>query len=127
MISLASLFIATSVQFNLPPGLLSSICHIETKHDISLIHYNDGSSPSYGICQIKLSTAQWLGFTGDEKELMKPAVNIHYAGKYLAKNIKRYNGHTEKAVIAYNQGHVGASLRTSYSVKVFNQWRGIDQ
>lgn len=123
MTSIAALFLATSAQFHLPSGLLSSLCFIETNHEISLINNNDGGSDSYGICQIKLETAQWMGFKGTKEQLMEPRINIYYAGKYLARNIKRYDGHVEKAVIAYNQGHAGKALRTNYSTKVFNQWR----
>lgn len=123
MNTLAAIFIATSVQFNLPQGLLSSLCFIETRHKVTAVAPNDGATTSYGICQVKYETAVWLGFKGTTKQLMEPKTNIYYAAKYLAKNIARYNGHIEKAVIAYNQGHAGKTIKTNYSTKVFNQWR----
>ena len=110
------------MQFNLPAGLIDSVCYVETKHDTTVINHNDGATDSLGICQVKLETAQWLGFTGTYEQLMEPKVNIYYAAKYLARNVKRY-GSYEKAVIAYNKGHAGAEVTTAYSQKVFNQWR----
>jgi len=116
------LFISAATQFSLPPGLLDSLCYVESKHDIKAIHFNDGGSNSVGICQIKRSTAKDLGFKGTEEDLMKPEINIYYAAAYLNHQIKRY-GQIEKAVIAYNQGHAGKLTNTKYSKKVFKQWR----
>lgn len=122
---ITALFLSTTIQLQLPPGLLSSICYIESKHVIQTIHHNDGGSDSIGICQIKLSTAQGLGFKGTAEELLEPKNNIYYAGKYLALNFKKYHTAT-KAVIAYNQGHVGNAISTAYQLKVFEQWRNAD-
>ena len=119
---LTYLFITTSVQFNLPPELLSSLCYIESTHNINSIHINDGGSNSYGICQIKLGTAKHFGFKGNSKQLMDPAVNIHYAAKYLSYQHKRYKSIT-KAVIAYNRGNAKHLTKTSYSDRVLKQWR----
>lgn len=120
--TLALLFITYSNTFGLPQGLLSSLCFVESSHKIEAVHYADGGSNSVGVCQIKLSTAQWLGFKGTEKQLMKPENNIYYAAKYLAHQNKRYNN-IEKAVIAYNQGSAKTANRTSYSKKVMNKWK----
>ncbi len=123
MNTLAAIFIATSAQFNLPPGLLASVCFVETKHDINAVHYNDGQGNSIGICQIKYKTAKWLGFKGTEQDLMNPAINIYYAAAYLAHQHRRY-GNVQQAVIAYNYGHAGGLTTTEYQVKVYKQWRG---
>jgi soluble lytic murein transglycosylase-like protein len=120
---LAALFLNVSAEFNLPQGLLESLCFIESSHNIKAIHKDDGNGNSVGICQVKLSTAKWLGFTGTEKDLMVPATNIYYAGKYLSKQRTRYSGSIDKAVIAYNIGHAGNLTNTIYSAKVFKQWR----
>lgn len=118
-----TLFISTSVQFNLPPGLLSSVCYVETGHNIQAIHYNDGHGNSIGICQIKYKTAKWLGFTGTEQELLNPATNIYYAAAYLSYQRRRYKGAIHKAVIAYNYGHAGSLTTTEYQLKVYKQWQ----
>lgn len=115
------LFIMVSQQFNLPNGLLSSVCYVESKHDISAYHAHDGKGNSVGICQIKLASARLVGFKGSEKELMQPEVNIYYAAAYLAHQRSRYRGNLQKAVISYNIGHAGALTKTAYSARVFKQ------
>ena len=119
--ALTLLFSLTSAQFNLPTNLLSSLCYVESKHDINAIHVDDGTSNSVGICQIKWSTAKWLGFKGTEKQLMDPKTNIHYAGKFLKYQQTRYKS-TTKAIIAYNIGNAKGLLSTKYSAKVIKQW-----
>lgn len=119
---LTLLFSTTSAQFSLPPNLLSSLCYVESTHNIKALHRDDGNSNSVGVCQVKLKTAQWLGFKGTEKQLMDPTTNIYYAAKYLAWQKRRYNSVT-KAIIAYNIGNANNLTRTKYSDKVIVQWR----
>jgi soluble lytic murein transglycosylase-like protein len=120
---LTALFLGATVHFQLPPGLLSSLCYIESRHQVNAIHHDDGRTNSVGICQVKLETAKWLGFKGTEKDLMDPRINIYYAGLYLKKQLMRYNAQTNKAVIAYNYGHAGSLTQTDYQVRVFKHWR----
>lgn len=123
METLTALFIVYSMQFNLPQGLLSSVCWVESNHKAHAYSHNDGGSPSYGVCQVKFQTAQFMGFTGKAKDLQKPEINIHYSAKYLAHQLKRYNGDVQKALIAYNQGSAKSLTRTKYSDKVLKTWR----
>lgn len=97
-------FISVSSQFNLPQGLLSSVCFVESSHNVGAIHYNDGKGNSVGVCQLKLATAKLLGFKGNEQQLKNYKVNVFYAGKYLKKQLDRYNGNADMAVAAYNAG-----------------------
>jgi len=115
------LFLVTTMKLQLPVGLLSSICFIETNHNPHAMHYNDGSSNSVGICQIKLIAARQVGYKGTELDLLDPNTNILYAGKYLKYQLRRYNGNVTKAVVAYNKGHAGGT-QTAYQLKVFKQW-----
>lgn len=119
-----TMFIAATTQFELPSGLIEAICFVESKHDILAVHEDDGGSDSIGVCQVKLATAQWLGFKGNEEELSLPVNNIYYASMYLAHEIDRYDGNVEKAIIAYNRGNAGQLQHTNYSDKVLKQWRG---
>ncbi len=119
---LAFLFVTTTGAFELPHGLLDSVCYVETKHDVSAYHPNDGGSPSIGVCQVKLSTARWMGYKGDAEGLQDPAVNVYYAGKYLKYQISRYNS-VERGVIAYNRGNAKGFRRSGYSDKVLKQWK----
>lgn len=122
MNTITLLFILTSIKYNLPPGLLKSLCYIESKHDTSVVSVNDGGSDSIGICQVKLKTAKWLGFKGNEKDLLKPENNIEYAGKYLKYQIERYDS-LSKGVIAYNRGNSKGLTNSIYLDKVINQWK----
>lgn len=123
MNTLLALFTTATIQFSLPPGLLASLCFVESKHDITAIHEDDGDSNSVGVCQIKLKTAQWFGFQGTEKDLMRPAVNIYYAAAYLSYQQRRYKGDITKAIIAYNIGNAKGLTQTQYSIKVIGQWQ----
>lgn len=115
-------FTVFSLALGLPPGLLSSLCYVESKHNPAAIHHDDGGSNSIGICQIKLSTAKDLGFDGTEKDLLNPSDNILIAGLYLKHQINRYNS-IQRGVIAYNKGNAKNLTSSRYQTKVFRQWR----
>lgn len=96
--------------FGLPDGLLSAVCWVESKHQVSAINAHDNGSPSIGLCQLKLETARGLGYRGTAKTLRQDAgINSFYAGKYLRRQLERYDGDIIKAVAAYNSGtyHLG--------------------
>ncbi len=121
--ALLLMFITNTQQFNLPAGLLAAVCYTESGFNTRAIHKQDGASDSIGICQIKLHTARYLGFRGTQEQLMVPAVNIHFAAKYLHHHFVRYKSPI-KAVIAYNMGHAKKELTsTKYSDKVIKYWR----
>jgi len=126
-LKLALLFLQTSQMFNLPPGLLSAICYVESKHVIEAIHVDDGGSPSIGVCQVKLWTAKDLGFKGNEHQLANPRLNIFYAGKYLRNRINRYPSSIPKVIAAYNAGTArvdkdGYFVNEAYVDKVLFAW-----
>lgn len=98
--------------------ILKAVCEIESNHNLKLKKVWDGGSYSYGICQVKLGTARFMGFKGKESELMKPEVNVEYAAKYLAYQLKRYNNDYKKAIVAYNRGSYSKEEVKSYSGKV---------
>jgi len=119
---LSLLFYQASVTFHLPGGLLESLCYVESTHNVSAVHHDDGSSDSLGICQVKYRSAQWMGYDGSEKGLMRPSVNIYYAAKYLAYQMRRYDGDVTRAVVAYNRGNAKGLTHTDYSDKVMDAW-----
>lgn len=86
------------------PSTLKAICWVESRHNPNIIHKDDGGSDSYGICQIKLATARFMGFKGKAKDLLDPKVNLHYAAKYLKYQKDRYGDNVRKAISAYNAG-----------------------
>lgn len=123
------MFSLASLDYSLPDGLLSSLCFVESSHNVNALHEDDGTGNSVGVCQIKLQTANTLGFKGTEEQLKKPDINIHYAALYLSKQLTRYYGNINKAVAAYNAGSYkeskrlpGAAKNNKYVVKVVAQW-----
>lgn len=125
---LSTIFLAASLQYNLPPKLLDAVCYIESHYDVKAIHHDDGGEDSLGVCQVKLSTARFLGFTGTQKQLMKPQINAKYAAKYLRYQLTHYDDNTEKAIISYNRGNAKGLTRTKYSIKVLKvYWRLNDE
>lgn len=121
--ALTAIFLAATNFYHLPPGLLASLCYVESKHDINSIHHDDGGSDSLGVCQVKLETAKWIGFKGTKKDLMVPVNNIGAAAGYLRIQLDRYHGDITKAVIAYNKGNARHLTSSKYQVKVFKEWR----
>lgn len=119
--ALTLLFNLNTAAYNLPPNLIHSICFVESSYNTKAVNIDDGGEDSLGVCQIKYSTAKWMGFKGTRKQLMQPENNIKYASKFLAYQIKRYNGNVTKGVIAYNRGNAIRLTSSPYSVKVFKQ------
>lgn len=127
METLLTLFALTTTTFNLPTGLLSALCYVESGHHVGAYLANDGGSPSHGVCQVKLETARLMGFRGTPAKLKQPKVNIYYAGKYLAYQMVRYNHDSRKAIAAYNAGtfkvnRKGQVCNRKYLGKVMIAW-----
>lgn len=124
---------ATSVH-DLPKGLLSAVCYVESNHRSHAINYDDGGADSLGVCQIKYKTAQHMGFKGAEGELrFDIKKNTYWAGAYLKWQLKRYNGNIGKAVAAYNAGRYIPSkvrqgpINKNYVMKVFTKWSEVNE
>lgn len=125
--SLALLFSAVSATFNLPDGLLSAISYVESRHRIITVGLEKDGGYSLGLCQVKHMTAKYMGFSGDEDDLMRPEINAYYAGKYLRYQLDRYNQDVDKAVAAYNAGHYavnsyGQIMNRKYVYRVRQAW-----
>lgn len=115
--------------FNVDIDLLTAICTVESGCKANRINHDDGTlkqksagikSKSYGMFQIKLSTAKWLGFSGPVSALVKPDVNAYYAAKFIAKLYSSYKL-TSKVISAYNAGHP-TSANKGYVNKVLSQY-----
>jgi soluble lytic murein transglycosylase-like protein len=97
------IFLLAATSNGVDPELLSAVCFVESSHRPHIYVAQDGGSPSYGLCQIKESTARDMGFKKHSSFLLDPKTNAYYAAKYLAWQKKRW-GSWEKAVSAYNCG-----------------------
>jgi len=108
-----------------PELLLLALCQIESSGNPDAINVMDGTSPSYGYCQVKLETAQWMGFDVSAQDLMDKEINKKVARAYLNYQYKRYNDWS-LAVAAYNAGRVKRTkdglINQAYVDKVFNKW-----
>jgi hypothetical protein len=108
----------------IPRELLLSICWGESSFRLNQTHL-DGASLSYGICQVKLSTAQYMDKVYKHKHLITSArlentkINAFYAAKYIHYQLKRYKGDWKLSVDAYNK-HNAVSKHTAY-VRKFNK------
>lgn len=129
METLAVTFALITNTFSLPAGLIQAICFTESGYNVHAIHLYDGATHSYGVCQIKIETARFLGFKGTERQLLKPETNVYYAGKYLRYQLNRYSGNRYKAIAAYNAGTfnpssvmVGKAKNHKYVSKVMIAW-----
>lgn len=120
-VELHGLFLIASAIHGLPPGLLESVCYVESNHRTYVVHKHDGSPrSSIGICQLQLRTARFVGFNGTTKELLDPKTNIEYSARYLQYQIQRYDGDYAKAVTAYNSGTTRSHGGSRYLARVFN-------
>lgn len=109
------------------PNLLGAVCYVESNYR-NVINHNDGGSASYGICQIKLKTANWmnekhkiLGQPVTKFDLMNPEINALFAGLYLKYQLDRYNGDIECAISGYNAGRCIKSNQSTYVKKVLRR------
>lgn len=94
---------ANADRFNLDPALIAAIISKESSGDYSA----RGAIGEYGLMQIRLTTAQMLGYTGSPDLLLNPTVNVRYGAEYLDWQKKRYMGEYDPiswAVAAYNAG-----------------------
>lgn len=118
------LLLAIAMEIGLQnPKMLPAICSVESDFR-NVINHFDGGSPSYGICQVKLSTAQDMipGITAEM--LMEPVINAYVAGLYVKYQERRYD--EESCIIsAYNAGRCIKSNQDTYVKKVMKRMEGI--
>ncbi len=136
-IALYHIFMSAALKYGLSVSLLAGICGVESNFNPAAINHHDGApgSHSFGMCQIKYSTARMLGLpvskhcTGqhiDKCPLFRPDINAEYAAKYLKEQLIRYNFDERKAVSAYNAGKFINGNR-KYVDKVFKKKKEFEQ
>lgn len=90
-------------RLNIDPALIAAIMWTESRGDYAA----RGEVGEYGLMQVRETTAQMLGFSGDPDQLYNPATNIRYGTAYLDWQLKRYASTSDPvsfAVSAYNAG-----------------------
>lgn len=95
--------IAISTTLQVDPALLYSICKVESNLT-NVINLKDNGSPSYGICQVKLNTANYMIPGIKKADLMVPEVNFIVAALYLKYHLGKQKGNVKRSISAYNAG-----------------------
>jgi soluble lytic murein transglycosylase-like protein len=102
-------------------SLLIAICTVESSGKTNAINIQDGDSASLGYCQVKYSTAKWLGYKGAISELwLNKETNKKYARKFIEYQYKRYGGDIYKVISSYNAG-TATSKNKKYVNKVLKE------
>lgn len=89
-----------------------------------------GIGYSYGFTGLTLEAARDMGFTGVEKDLLDPQVNLEFGAKYLAMWLDKSDGNVKLALSSYNGGYaayyyylqVGKFVNPSYISKVMGYY-----
>jgi soluble lytic murein transglycosylase-like protein len=93
----------------IPREILLALCWNESSFRTKGMTHVDGGTLSYGICQIKLDTAQYMDKVYKHKilvtaiKLEDPKFNAFYAAKFLKFQFNRYDGNWMLAIDAYNK------------------------
>lgn len=115
---LISIIKAAAIASGVSANTLVALCGVESSLNPEAINYSDRGEPSIGLCQVKLSTAQWLKCANTRQDLFRADINAQCAGEYLAYQLNRYNGNYARAITAYNAG------RDTKSRTYYNKVRG---
>jgi soluble lytic murein transglycosylase-like protein len=115
--------IESADEIEIPRELLLALCWSESSFRTNLPNKLDGKTPSYGICQMKLETAQFIDryyhnkVKASKQRLLNPKTNARYAAQYLKFQLKRYKGDWRKATDAYNKGRA-VSRKSTYVKRI---------
>ncbi len=112
---LLNIFVSAAAKYAVSLHLLVGIAGVESSYREHIINHNDAGKGkhSYGLFQLQYSTAESLGFNGDKNcltknmdkcKLLNAKINVELGAKYLAYQLKRYNGDETRAISAYNAG-----------------------
>jgi soluble lytic murein transglycosylase-like protein len=129
----ADLIDSAAEKHQVDPKLIASIIKIESGFKAQSIGDN---GTSFGLMQVNctpiltgaIGTARVMGFKGDCRELLNPAIGIDIGTAYLARQLNRYGA---DGVVAYNTGypyHADGSLKTgtnNYAQRVMNFYRSL--
>jgi len=123
---------SASEKVNIDSDLLKAVCWVESSHNANAFNANDPHGGAVGLCQILLPTANWMmGHAMSKEELFEVNTNAYIAAKYIAYQLKRYNGNVSNAIAAYNAGTAirrkygsrkGRLINEGYVAKVLKAW-----
>jgi len=73
------------------------------------------SKGNYGLMQIRLGTAQAMGYRGNVQGLLDADTNMTYAMKYLAGALRAAGGNQDRAVALYARGYYPEAKKMGFS------------
>jgi len=85
------------------PALVHAVIHRESTHGLALESVEPRGRRSYGPMMVLDTTAAGYGVK-DPATLKAPGLGILYGVRYLAEQLRRFNGDAARAVSAYNAG-----------------------
>jgi soluble lytic murein transglycosylase-like protein len=104
--NLDSLIAKYAADNNLPEALLRRVIKRESGGNARVVFKGN-----YGLMQIKLATARFMGYRGDAAGLLDADTNMTYAAKYLAGAYHAASGNPDRAVHYYAAGYYYAAKR----------------
>lgn len=102
----------TAIANNIPVDFAHSVVFTESRYKPNA--YNAGS---YGLGQIKCSTAKGIGFTGSCNKLYDPETNLTFSFKYLRMALDRSNDDLCHAASLYQAG-IDSRVKKSHYCKL---------
>lgn len=96
---------SAALEHNVPPKLLIAVCTVESSLRPHVTNFDDGGTPSHGLCQIKTATAKDMHCINSVKDLYNVETNARCCAAYLQFQYKRYRNWPD-AIAAYNAGSV---------------------
>ena len=94
------LVIQAAADLDIPEALLHRVIQRESDY-----RADARNGPYWGLMQILPQTARTMGFDGRNDELLNPAVNLRYAGRYLRGAWLVSDGDMDAAVMHYARGY----------------------
>lgn len=94
-----------------PRELLVSIASVESSYTPNVPPRRDGSSLSFGTCQVHMVAATHvdkvykLRIKATPRRLQTTYLSCFYGAKYLKLLLRQYNFNWKRAITAYNLGH----------------------
>jgi soluble lytic murein transglycosylase-like protein len=99
---------SVAMKEGVPYEVLEAICWVESLHKPWAVNKKEPwGGPSYGLCQLRLSTARDLGYLGKERGLLHPGQNALYAARYLKACMgafQRESNNNVLSIACYNAG-----------------------
>ncbi|HZM07446.1 MAG TPA: lytic transglycosylase domain-containing protein [Methylocella sp.] len=83
-----------------PESLVHRTVMRESRYNPGLVHRH-----CFGLMQIKYATARGMGYSGSERGLLDPQVNLTYAVPYLANAYRLADGNEDRATALYRGGY----------------------